>query len=198
MSLDGKTIVFTGTLNTKRADATRQAREAGATVTGSVSGKTDILVAGAGAGAKMAEAQAKGVEVWTEDEFLAALSGKKRKGPAAAKKEPAAKKGKAAAAEKKEPAVKKAAAVKKEPAAKKGKKAAAAAAAEEEEEEEEVPPVKKEPKKVAAAAGGPKVRKPDRSIANGSAYTVMDDYDVKLMQTNIGGGQNNNKVLILF
>lgn len=53
MSLDGKTIVFTGTLTTKRAEATRQAREAGATVTGSVSGKTDILIAGPGAGAKM-------------------------------------------------------------------------------------------------------------------------------------------------
>jgi DNA ligase (NAD+) len=91
MSLDGKTIVFTGTLTTKRADATRQAREAGATTVtdDAVSNKTDILVAGPGSGAKMADAQPKGVEVWTEEQFLAACSGtggdsdgKKRKAPA--------------------------------------------------------------------------------------------------------------------
>jgi DNA ligase (NAD+) len=127
MSLDGTTIVFTGTLTTKRADATRQAREAGATVTDAVSGKTDILVAGPGSGAKMADAQSKGVEVWTEEQFLAACSGtggdsdgKKRKAPA--KKDLAVKKKPAPA--KKEPAPKK------KPAAKKGKAAAAAAATE--------------------------------------------------------------------
>jgi BRCT domain type II-containing protein len=124
MSLDDTTIVFTGTLTTKRADATRQAREAGATVTDAVSGKTDILVAGPGSGAKMADAQSKGVEVWTEEQFLAACSGtggdsdgKKRKAPA-----------KKALAVKKKPApAKKEPAPKKKPAAKKGKAAAAEA-----------------------------------------------------------------------
>jgi predicted DNA-binding WGR domain protein/BRCT domain type II-containing protein len=199
-SLDGKIVVFTGTLSTPRAECTQKARDAGATVTGSVSGKTNILVAGPGAGSKIAAAEAKGVDVWTEEEFLAALSGggKKKRGAAGKKAaaEPPAKKGKAAAT-KKEPAAKKAPAPKKAPA-KKGKKAAA----EEEDEEEDVapPPAKKAAvKKEAAAAkpAGEKVRKPDRCMPNGSAFTVVDDYDVKLMQTNIDHGQNNNKFYIL-
>jgi predicted DNA-binding WGR domain protein len=73
MSLAGKTICFTGTLTMKRTDATKAAEAAGAIVGGSVTGKTNILVAGPGAGAKADQAKAKGVEVWTEDEFMAAL-----------------------------------------------------------------------------------------------------------------------------
>jgi DNA ligase (NAD+) len=51
------------------------ARSAGAIVTGSVSGNTDILVAGAGAGSKIQEAQWNSAEVWDEDEFNAAVDG---------------------------------------------------------------------------------------------------------------------------
>ena len=49
-SIHGKTIVFTGTLEMKRNDATAAAKAAGAKVTGSVSKATDILVCGAGVG----------------------------------------------------------------------------------------------------------------------------------------------------
>ena len=45
-SLSGKTIVFTGTLQIKRADAKTMAVEKGATVTTAISGKTNILVCG--------------------------------------------------------------------------------------------------------------------------------------------------------
>ena len=46
MSLKGKTLVFTGAMQMKRAECTAMATAAGATVTGSVSGKTNIVVAG--------------------------------------------------------------------------------------------------------------------------------------------------------
>ena len=101
MSLSGKTIYFTGTLSTPRAEATKSAESAGATVAGSVTKKVDILVAGPGAGAKADKAAAMGVEVWTEEQFTAALSGKKPSGKskaaAAPKAEPAAKRGKKSA-----------------------------------------------------------------------------------------------------
>jgi predicted DNA-binding WGR domain protein len=92
MALKGKSLCFTGILEMKRAEAKSLAEEAGATVTGSVSKKTNILVAGSGAGSKISDAQAKGVEVWTEDEFKDAINGKgkKRKKAAAPKKAAAA------------------------------------------------------------------------------------------------------------
>ena len=74
-SLRGKTVVFSGTLQMKRADATARAQAAGATVAGSVSSKTDVLVAGEGAGSKMDTARANGVAVWTEAQFAAAVDG---------------------------------------------------------------------------------------------------------------------------
>ena len=51
------------------------AEPAGVTVTGSVIGTTLLLVAGPGAGSKVAAAEAKGVTIWTEDDFLAAIGG---------------------------------------------------------------------------------------------------------------------------
>jgi len=100
MSLAGKTLVFTGSLSTDRKEATKQAEAAGAKVTGSVSNKTTHLVAGPGAGSKIAAAEAKGITVWTEDDFVAAIAGKasgKRK-PEAAAKATVAKRGKGKAA----------------------------------------------------------------------------------------------------
>jgi DNA ligase (NAD+) len=69
-SLNGLTVVFTGTLSLSRTEASRLAREAGATVTGSVSGRTDLVVAGEGAGGKLDRARSLGVRIVDENGFL--------------------------------------------------------------------------------------------------------------------------------
>jgi DNA ligase (NAD+) len=70
----GRTMVFTGTLERRsREDAEALARSLGAKVTGSVSAKTDLVVAGAGAGSKLEKARQLGVKVVDEDAFDAML-----------------------------------------------------------------------------------------------------------------------------
>ncbi|MFL5713243.1 MAG: NAD-dependent DNA ligase LigA [Chloroflexota bacterium] len=74
--LDGKTLVVTGTLEGfSRTEAEEAVRAAGGKVAGSVSKKTDYVVAGESAGSKLAKAQELGIEVLDEDGFRRVLEG---------------------------------------------------------------------------------------------------------------------------
>jgi len=75
-SLQGKTFVLTGTMaQLSRDEATERLRALGATVSGSVSKKTDFVVVGESAGSKLTKAQQLGITVLDEEEFLMMLEG---------------------------------------------------------------------------------------------------------------------------
>jgi DNA ligase (NAD+) len=75
LPLSGKTFVLTGALSISRIDAKEQLEKLGAKVSGSVSKKTDYVVAGADAGSKLAKARELNVAVLDEQQFIQLLKG---------------------------------------------------------------------------------------------------------------------------
>ena len=72
--LNGKRVVLTGTLSKYTRDGAKEILEQhGAHVSGSVSAKTDIVIAGVAAGSKLTDAQKLGITIWNEDDFENAI-----------------------------------------------------------------------------------------------------------------------------
>jgi DNA ligase (NAD+) len=74
LPLEGRTVVLTGSLSMSRSEAKAGLQRLGAKVVGSVSAKTDVVVAGDNAGAKLARAQELGIEIEDEDWLVARLA----------------------------------------------------------------------------------------------------------------------------
>ncbi|WP_318499778.1 NAD-dependent DNA ligase LigA [Photobacterium leiognathi] len=75
LPLEGKTVVLTGSFSQlTRSDAKAALQKLGAKVTGSVSKKTDLLVAGEAAGSKLAKAQELDIEIWDEQKLVDLMS----------------------------------------------------------------------------------------------------------------------------
>ncbi|WP_318516861.1 NAD-dependent DNA ligase LigA [Photobacterium leiognathi] len=75
LPLEGKTVVLTGSLSQlTRSDAKAALQKLGAKVTGSVSKKTDLLVAGEAAGSKLVKAQELDIEIWDEQKLVDLMS----------------------------------------------------------------------------------------------------------------------------
>ena len=75
--LAGKTVVLTGTLEQMTRQEAKEAIESlGGKVTGSVSKKTDLVIAGAQAGSKLTKAESLGILVWDEEQFRTMIEGK--------------------------------------------------------------------------------------------------------------------------
>lgn len=73
----GKTFVLTGTLDSITRDEAKEKIEfLGGNCTGSVSKKTDVVIAGHDAGSKLTKAQELGITIWDEEKFLMELNGK--------------------------------------------------------------------------------------------------------------------------
>jgi len=76
-ALSGKTVVLTGSLTQlTREEAKQLLRKLGANATGSVSKKTDILIAGEAAGSKLDKAKSLGIEIWSEQDLVDCIPGK--------------------------------------------------------------------------------------------------------------------------
>lgn len=69
----GKAFVLTGTLSMPREEAEKRILDLGGRVTGSVSKRTDVVIAGEDAGSKLEKARSLKIEVWDDADFLAAL-----------------------------------------------------------------------------------------------------------------------------
>ncbi|KAJ3029059.1 UNVERIFIED_CONTAM: hypothetical protein HDU68_000272 [Siphonaria sp. JEL0065] len=93
MPLQGKNIVFTGTLQMNRAEATKLAHAYGGTVLASLSKAANLVVAGKDVGSQLDKAEAQGIEVWSEEQFLDAVNTTSASTRSSPSKSPTRKKG---------------------------------------------------------------------------------------------------------
>lgn len=182
MSIVGKTLCFTGTLQITRANATKAAKSCSASVSSSITAKTEILVAGPGAGSKLGQAQAKGLEIWTEEEFNSAVENGGVIDPS---------KGAKAKPKPKSKPKKKAAVAAGTPSAKRKKVVKAEAESDDEMDIDDMAACADD---ALEGGGGPEVM---RCVPNAENFTVHTgehgNFDVKLAFSDGSGSSNNNK-----
>jgi len=176
MALANKTVVFTGTLKLKRAEAKKLVQNAGGRVTNTVSAKTSMLVTGCMGEStlsnKVLKAKKFGTEIWTETKFFDSLSGKTDGSKTQKTKKSQKRKYGKAIKSQANPAPQK-----KKKTSKKGMKTS------------EKPKKKKSQKKKSS---GPR---PDPRMPNPENWNLDPVFNIKLNQTNIGA--NNNKYYII-